>query len=475
MTNLLDDFAAAVAKHPDRVAIVDGKGREVTFAQLKERADGFARTWHARGIRRGDKVLLAMSVDADLYAALAALWSLGATAVLPEPVMGLTGLRHAARATNISAFCSSGLYGLLKWITPALWARRHLRPHGIKWADFDLHTPDDSDIALISFTSGTTGAPKAIPRSHAFLSAQHRAIAPLLQSAQDERDIVAFPVFVLINIASGRTSILPNWKMSHLDQLTPEQLAAWIASQNITRALLPPSLCEKLTQANIPASLHTVFTGGGPVFPDALDRLTTSKPDLKIVCVYGSTEAEPIAHLDAADISSDDRTAMAKGRGLLVGRPVEDIRLRIIDYEIQVAGDHVNSGYLDPRQNVENKVQEGATIWHRTGDAGYLDDRGRLWLLGRMGSQVFLAGRATFPFSVEVAVRQWDGVDQCALMSVENESYLVIEGDPRHETIWQKRATEFDIDRVVRVAKMPMDKRHASKIDRNALQKMIAS
>ncbi|MGB3277718.1 MAG: AMP-binding protein [Pseudorhodobacter sp.] len=475
MTSLLDDFAAAVAQHPERVAIVDGKGREVTFAQLQDRADSFARGWHARGVRSGDRVLLAMSLDADLYAALAALWTLGATAVLPESAMGLAGLRHAAKVTNVSAFCSSGVYGLLKLVVPELRSLRHLRPDGRAGTDLNLPVPSATDIALISFTSGTTGAPKAIPRSHGFLSAQHRAIAPLLHSPKSERDLVAFPVFVLINIASGRTSVLPNWKMSRLDTLTPARLGAWITDKGVSRALLPPSLCQKLAAATIPASLHTVFTGGGPVFPDILDRLKAAKTDLNITCVYGSTEAEPIAHLNAADICADDLGAMAGGSGLLVGLPVDDIRLRINDHEIQVAGAHVNNGYLDPIQDSENKIREGSTIWHRTGDAGYIDDQGRIWLLGRMGSQVSLAGRTTFPFSVEVAARQWDGVNQCAVMSGEDTVYLAIEGDARHETKWRKRAVEFNIDRVICVTKMPMDKRHASKIDRNALKRIVLS
>lgn len=471
MTSILDAFATAVEKHPERVAIVDGKGREISFAQLQDRAGNLARAWYSRGIRPGDKVLVAMSVDADLYASLAALWSLGATAVLPEPAMGLAGLRHAARVTNVSAFCSSGLYGLLKFVLPELRSLLHLRPTGRAGADLGLPAPTETDLALISFTSGTSGAPKAIPRSHGFLSAQHQAIAPLLLSAAAERDLVAFPVFVLINIASGQTSILPNWRMSRLGKLDPAQLRNWIISQDVSRVLLPPSLCEKLTTVPIPKSLHTVFTGGGPIFPDIIDRLKTAISDLKINCVYGSTEAEPIAHLNADDISPGDRTAMAEGSGLLVGRPVDDIHVRIIEHEIQVAGGHVNKGYLDPMQNAENKTAEGSTIWHRTGDAGYIDDRGRIWLLGRIGSQVTIADRVTFPFSVEVAARQWQGVKQCAVMSAGGTTYLAIEGDTRHAAFWRSAAAEFDIDRVIHVSKMPMDKRHASKIDRNALQK----
>ena len=91
----------------------------------------------------------------------------------------------------------------------------------------------DGDIALISFTSGTTGTPKAIPRSHGFLMAQHRAISPLLHSETPERDLVTFPVFTLINIANGQTSVLPNWKMSKLAKLSLGRVGRRIERQNV--------------------------------------------------------------------------------------------------------------------------------------------------------------------------------------------------------------------------------------------------
>jgi long-subunit acyl-CoA synthetase (AMP-forming) len=176
--------------------------------------------------------------------------------------------------------------------------------------------PAETDVALISFTSGTSGAPKAIPRSHGFLSAQHRAVAPLLHSPEPERDLVAFPVFVLINIAEGRTSVLPNWRMSRLADLAPATLRNLIADQRITRALLPPSLCEKLAALPAPGTLHTVFTGGGPVFPDTVARLRASGSGPKMTCVYGSTEAEPIAHLDTGEIDPGGPRSDAGRQGI---------------------------------------------------------------------------------------------------------------------------------------------------------------
>lgn len=469
MADLLAAFDAAVAAHPDHVALVDGAGRATSFRALHDRATAFAQGWHARGIRRGDRVLLAMRLDADLYAALAALWSLGATVVLPEPAMGLAGLRHAARTRDVSAFCASGPYGLLHAFLPELWPLRALRPGQTGGPLPDLPPPAADAIALISFTSGTSGAPKAIPRSHALLGAQHAAIAPLLHSDTPARDLVCFPVFVLINIASGRTSVLPNWKMSRLGSLRPETLHHWIAAQSITRALIPPTLAAKLTETPIPPTLTHVFTGGGPVFPDLLQRMQRARPDLRITCVYGSTEAEPIAHLEAGAITEDDTARMAAGEGLLVGRPVDAVRLRIEGTDIQVAGDHVTTGYLDPAQDTGTKIREGDTIWHRTGDIGRLDEAGRLWLLGRAGSEVATETGPLYPFPVELAARTWPGVRNAALIARNGAPCLIIEGDETHLPDWQAQAATLGIPSVKPIARMPMDRRHASKIDRKAL------
>lgn len=473
MHDLLGHFAAAVDRFPDRTAIVDGTGRQMSFQTLQSRVLQLASRWHGKGIRPGDRVLLAMPVNADLYASLAALWSLGATVVLPEPAMGLAGLRHAARSASPKAFCASGAYVLLKLILRDLWTLPLLTP-GPGRGDHPAHDVRPGDTALISFTSGTTGQPKAIPRSHAFLMAQHDAIAPLLKSDAAERDLVAFPVFTLINLAAGRTTVLPNWKLSKPDRVSPDNLSGWIRTQQVTRALLPPSMCETLSQSQKTGHLHKVFTGGGPVFPDLVDRLQT-RNELSVVCVYGSTEAEPIAHLDARDISEEDRRQMAEGAGLLVGYPVPEIRLRIRKNEIQVAGAHVNDGYLDPAHSAENKIRDGAVTWHRTGDAGTLDENGRLWLWGRIGSETEVNSGKLFPFAIEVAARQWPGIKRCALVETNTGPTLCVQGDTGYLQDWRQSAIVFGVSNVISVPRIPMDKRHASKVDRTALERILGS
>ncbi|GFE48782.1 hypothetical protein So717_05350 [Roseobacter cerasinus] len=92
MADLLEHFAVAVDRHPDRTAPTESDGREVTFREVKICAQQLARKWRRKGLGHGDRVLLAMPVKAEFYASLVDLWSFGATVVLPEPAMGIAGV-----------------------------------------------------------------------------------------------------------------------------------------------------------------------------------------------------------------------------------------------------------------------------------------------------------------------------------------------------------------------------------------------
>ena len=147
------------------------------------------------------------------------------------------------------------------------------------------------------------------------------------------------------------------------------------------------------------------------------------------------------------------------------------LRFEIRDDEIIVTGNHVNKGYLDSRQDASNKLIIDGEVWHRTGDAGRLDDNGRLWLLGRHEARV---GRL-FPFAIEVAARSWPGVRQAALIGINDKPVLAIEGDQRHLPAWRTSAAELGCLAVATVKVMPLDRRHRSKIDYAALRARLAA
>jgi acyl-CoA synthetase (AMP-forming)/AMP-acid ligase II len=468
--NLIANFVEAAERYGSRTAIVDGKGASIGFADLARRSAALAESWHRAGLKSGDRVLLAMPVGIDLYAAIAGLWRLGATIVFPEPALGLAGLRHAVRMTRPRALLTSGLYGAVRLLVPELWG-------------VGLHIGIDDGVpggrlaalpaehpALISFTSGSTGNPKAIVRSHGFLAAQDAALDPLIApEREDEVDLVAFPVFVLANLARGTTSVLPNWRLRDPGSADVAAIMRLLGERRVTRALVPPSIGDVL--ATVPSlPLQTVMTGGGPVFPDLLRRLQAIMPPAAdIVSVYGSTEAEPIAWQRAGAIADAHWRAMETGAGLLAGRPIDRIDLRLVDDEILVTGAHVNKGYLGGQGDVENKSSIDGRIWHRTGDAGRLDAEGNLWLRGRVSGRV----GGLYPFEIEAPARTWPGVRRAALVAMQDKPVLAVEGDESHRDAWKSSAAELGIDAVIPVARIPMDRRHRSKIDQRSLQNLL--
>ena len=469
---ILAAFDAAVAAHPERPAIIDGKGRSVSFARLHARAGFLAGEWARRGIGPGDRVLIAMGVTPDLYAALAALWRLGAVAVLPEPAMGLKGVKTALAAAEVKAWIGAGVLRLLPLLVPRLLSVTRLSfGAGAVSAAPAPDWPDDHP-ALMSFTSGSTGRAKAILRSHGFLAAQNRAVGPLLASDRPEVDLVAFPVFVLANLGSGVTSVLPNWPLRRPDRADPKAIRAHIAQHGVTRLLLPPVLAETLADAPFPASVTTVFTGGGPVFPDVVERLMAHNPALRVMAVYGSTEAEPIAELEVSALSPADRARIDGGEGLLAGPPVSAVRVLIVEDEILVAGEHVVETYVDPADNAATKIRDAeGTIWHRTGDGGRFDAAGRLWLLGRTQGRI----EGLWPFAIEVAARSWPGVRRAALCPLDGKACLAIEGDTARLADWQAAAAALGVATVVALTSIPLDRRHRSKVDYARLATVVSA
>jgi acyl-CoA synthetase (AMP-forming)/AMP-acid ligase II len=146
------------------------------------------------------------------------------------------------------------------------------------------------------------------------------------------------------------------------------------------------------------------------------------------------------------------------------------VRVRIVDDEILVAGDHVVGGYLDPAQDLSTKVSDAdGTIWHRTGDAGRFDEAGRLWLRGRREGRV----GGLWPFEIEAMARLWPGVRRAALSERAGQAVLAIEGDPRHRALWQDAACAADLRQVLWVRRIPLDRRHGSKVDQAGLKRLL--
>lgn len=466
--NLVGTFLAHSEATPGKAALIDGQGRTTTYAQLARLSAARAAAFRRAGIGAGDVVLLARGVSVNLYAALLALFRLGAVAMFPEPAAGLAGLGVAVEAAKPKAMIAGLLGRAVRLFHPAL-ASLPLLPEPPAGGDGPLERVAAEAPALITFTSGSTGRPKGIVRSAGFLQLQHELLETIRRTSPDDVDLISLPIFILSNLAAGATSVLPAGDLRRPGKLDGARLRSQIAAHAINRVVAPPAVCARLIDgATAPLPLQAVFTGGGPVFPNLLKGLHASAPAAALHAVYGSTEAEPMAAITHAQITDGDWDAMARGAGLLAGRPIPQARLDIRDHEITVSGPHVNRGYLDPRDDASTKQVRNGELWHRTGDAGRLDDEGRLWLLGRLEA----AAGGLFPFAVETAALSWPGVRQAALLADTSPALLFVAGENLDQAALTRRAQAMGDIACRVVHAVPLDKRHNSKTDYTALRRL---
>ena len=470
--NLIETFLAQVEARPEAAAIVMPDGRVVSYAELSRASVARAAAYARAGVGAGDVVLIARGVSVELYETLLAVFRLGAVAMFPEPAAGLKGLRVAVQAAQPKAMVTAGIGHVLRQLIPELRALKLLPDidDDAVGADAAKHLPGDAP-ALITFTSGSTGRPKGIVRSANFLMLQHELLEKLRRTQPEDVDLISLPVFILSNLAAGATSVIPAGKLTRPAQLDGGKLREQILRHRVNRIVAPPAVVARIAEGAVPMSqLQAVFTGGGPVFPNLLHAIARAAPSAEVHAVYGSTEAEPIAHLALKDISEADWAAMAGGAGLLAGSPIAEIKVEIRGHEVFVAGLHVNRGYLDPADDLSTKSIRDGVLWHRTGDAARIDEHGRLWLLGRREA----AHGGLFPFAIETAALSWPGVKQAALLAEGARAKLALAGDDLSLPDLQVRAKAMGDIEVVLLKAVPMDSRHNSKADYAKLRKLLA-
>jgi acyl-CoA synthetase (AMP-forming)/AMP-acid ligase II len=361
--------------------------------------------------------------------------------------------------------------------------------------------------ALLTFTSGSTGRPKAAVRTHGFLLAQHRVLEQSLNLKPGEVDLTTLPIVLLANLASGVTSLIPAADLRYPGAINAVPVINQIQTHQPVSSAASPALFECLTRHCTERSLSLpsfkkLFSGGAPVFPRLLDQMQAMAPNADVVAVYGSTEAEPIAHISRRQIQPADLQAMHQGRGLLAGPPVGAIRLCILrdqwghpvgpyteakfaaeclaagqPGEIVVSGDHVLQGYLHGQGDEETKFRVDGVVWHRTGDAGYVDQQGWVWLLGRCAARISDRHGILYPFAAETAVSQDARVRRAAMVAHAERRILAVEFyDHRTKTDLapiRDALSWTHCDEVRLCTRIPVDKRHNAKIDYPSLYRML--
>jgi long-chain acyl-CoA synthetase len=422
--------------HPKRPAVVLREG-PLTYEALLSLAIRAAAGLRAAGLLPGQRVAFLSGPTQESLAGF-----FGALLAGLEPVdlpthagvralMGMLAEAHpAALITEPTAWVAFAEAGELAGLPPVIFGPEaldgHLAEAGRRRASLFHEGPAESrehEIALVLYTSGTTGRPKGVMLSHHNLLSNleaSRSVYPLLDA---ERYLMLVP----LHFVHGRTQLLGYLAAGATLYFSggfrfPQEVLRELETHRITSTSGVPfhftTLLERtrLAQTPLPDLRHLLITGGA-LTPARLRRLQGALPNVIIHTAYGATEASPrITHHGGAALRTRPESA---------GRPLPGVQVQILASdgepvpqgglgEVVVRGDSVMSGYVSGDQRELGVIDEHGRL--HTGDLGWLDPSGELRLAGRKSDLIKTAGERVFPQEIEEVLLAHGAVEAAAVL-----------------------------------------------------------
>jgi len=516
---------------PDKKAVICPAGRgysHLTFLQLDQESDCLAHGLQEADIKRDTRTILMVKPRLEFFAIIFALFKIGAVPVVVDPGMGIRRMVGCFKEGRPEAFIGippahvlrtlfPGFFSTVKvWITVGrrwFWGGHTLNQvRRIPWQPYPTAKTRKDDTAAILFTTGSTGPAKGVVYTHENFDAQLRHIQSHLNISRDEIDLSTFPLFALFWPALGITSVIPDMDPTKPALANPEKIIEAIFNHGITSMFASPALLNRVGRygrqkgIKLP-SLRRVISAGAPVSPSIIERFSSLLSEgAEVHTPYGATEAVPVISISSNEILSETRALSEQGYGICIGRPINDIEVSIISInddpieewsneivvkngdvgEITVKGDLVTRQYFErPEADALAKIKDGKTIWHRMGDLGWIDPKGRIWFCGRKSHRVTTRNRTLFTIPCESIFNNHPKVFRSALVGIGpvNQQMPVICIEMKHENVRDnKEAVKNELLRLAQQNELtksiktvlfhksfPVDIRHNSKIFREKL------
>ncbi len=527
----------AAETQPYKRAVVYPAGRDkygrviyshLTFLQLDQESDYLAHGLEAAGITRGIRTVLMVKPSIEFFALIFAIFKTGAVPVVVDPGMGIRRMVACFQSTRPQAFIGiplahvvrtvfPGFFKTVKtWITVGrrwFWGGRTLKQVRQTHAGpYTIARTGRDEAAAVLFTTGSTGPAKGVVYSHGNFDAQLEQIKTHLKMSADEIDLSTFPLFALFYPALGITSVIPDMDPTRPALVNPERIIEAIENLGVTNMFASPALLNRVGGygkkygVRLP-SLKRVISAGAPVSADNIEQFSALlSEDAEIHTPYGATEAVPIISIKSKEILNETRELSDKAYGTCIGRPINDIDIRIIkisdepidewSHDLLVSpgdvGEIVVTGDLVSRQYFENhtanrlgKIKDGDDIIHRMGDVGWMDQKKRIWFCGRKSHRVVTTDGTLFTIPCETLFNKHPRVFRSALVGVgppgRREPVICVElqktddttdrGQLEYELLEIAAANELtkSIKTILFHRAFPVDIRHNSKIFREKL------
>lgn len=425
-------------------------GQWTSFAQLDERTNRIAQALLAAGVRKGDRVALldknrpecfdVMFASAKCGAVYVPLnWRLAPREIAElladaSPVVLFVGREFLPKIANIAESVSS-IKAVIAFDesadASALFFDAWRAPQGAK--DPGVESGPE-DVALLMYTSGTTGRPKAAMLTNRSLLGHMHAAAAVWDYDEQSVQLVAMPLFhiggtsiALESIVLGATTVL----MAEVD---PARMLELISELGVTNMLLVPAIIQYLVDSprcrdTDWSTVRSLIYGAAPI-SDSLLRRAMASMQCNFIQIYGMTEhCGCAASLPPEDHDPDGRPELLAS----CGKPLPWVEVNIVDPgsgvalsgqqvgEIRIRSTQLMSGYWkQPEATAAALTPDG---WLRTGDAGYFDDDGYLYICDRIKDMIISGGENIYPAEIENVLTRHPLVADAAVIGVPHEKW----------------------------------------------------
>ena len=476
-SNIASHLPTIAKLQADTLAVAEQKsGKQYTYRELDDASNIIAIGLQKAGIGKGVRTVLMVTPSLDFFALVFALFKVGAVMIAVDPGIGTKQLGKCITEAEPEAFIGIKKAHLARRLFA--WARKTIKTNiiidpgffpGIFYgqnikslkeikqlgANSDENVPQNivnhtqaDDIAAILFTSGSTGTPKGVIYTHENFNAQVLTLKKLYNIQAGEIDLSTFPLFALFGPAMSMTSIVPDMDFTRPGDVDPEIIFSAIEKYQITTMFGSPALLNRVgrygeQQNKKLPGLKRVLSAGAPVPASVMKRFADMlNDDAQVFTPYGATESLPVSSIGSNEVLQSTCQKTDEGKGVCVGFPVDNIDLKIIriinepisawrdelilDHhvigEITVKGPQVTSEYY-ARQHATDLakiIDPAGGFYHRMGDVGYLDEKGRLWFCGRLTHRVVAENETLFTIPCEGIFNTHPKVFRTALVGAHN-------------------------------------------------------
>lgn len=432
LANVVRRFAGETPHHP----ALSGDGRTFSFAELHDYTSRIAQLLSHEGVSAGDHVGIMARNSVDHFASLIAISKLGAVAV---------GINFRLSSKELALLVEESAPLLLLLDTECA----TIAPKGIPSLTFNdaltsavaSHDPIDplnshiDDIALILYSSGTTGLPKGTVLTNSNLSRTPLMGRDFYHMTASSVNLLTSPLFHIGGVGYGLTGYGNGGHTVIAPNMDPEMLLDLIASFQVTHTFCVPTVIRAVTdalnthQVDV-SSLELVAYGAAPI-DDATLLRSMEALRCQFLGVYGMTEAAgSVTALKPEDHDpGGPRSALLRS----VGRSLPWHRVLVFDPEtgetcasgqvgeIWVQSDQIMKGYWkQPELSAEALTEDG---WLRTGDAGWLDEHGFLFIHDRLKDMIISGGENIYPAEVERVLNAHPAVSQAIVIGIPHERW----------------------------------------------------